>query len=499
MPSTPPNIICFVTDQQRADHLGCYGNPDVETPNIDRLAREGVVFTESFVANVVCMPNRACMFTGRYPKANGVRENGITLSPTETVLPEVLRQSGYQTASFGKIHLAPFGAHKETADEEYELYEGFEYWNEHEAMPLPYYGLEHVYFVGGHGNYVYGHYKHELDRAHPSMHAKLAVENALAPPTGAPESWKAAIPEELHYNTAIADKTIEYLKGRDAERPFFIWCSFPDPHHPFSPPRPYCDQYDPKAITFSPARREGELDDLPPYFRHSYQGDMLVGGLDWDMRTITDDHFREIMAHTYGMISMVDHNVGRVVKALEALSLSENTILVFFSDHADLMGDHWLGKKGPFLFRSLTRIPTVWRLPERFGAKRETDALVSTVDLMPTLLDLAGTAVPDGVQGLSYKQVLTGEKDAVRDWAYIEYDEDYISDRLRHIRSKEWAITYYANADYGLLFDLRNDPDELHNLWDKPEHQQKKRELLAELLKQTAQADDWLPPKKCHA
>jgi len=499
MPTSRPNIICFVTDQQRADHLGCYGNPDIRTPNIDQLARDGVVFTESFVANVVCMPNRACMFTGRYPKANGVRENGIALRPSEAVLPEVLRRAGYRTASFGKIHLAPFGSENKEQREPWELVESHDYWQAHDSMPLPYHGLEHVYFIGGHVHYTYGHYRQELERKHPGAHALMAKAHALVPPTEAPESWKAAIPEELHYNTVIADKTIEYLNARDGEDPFFIWCSFPDPHHPFVAPGPYCDMYDPQQITFSPARREGELDDLPPHFRASYEGRQLVGGLDWDMRTITDEHFREIIAHTYGMISMVDHNIGRVVKALDARGLLDNTIIVFFSDHADLMGDHWLGKKGPFLFRGLTRVPTVWRLPERYRANRESDALVSTVDLMPTLLDLAGVEAPAGVQGCSYKEVLTGAKRSVRDWAYIEYDESYINDRLRHIRSKEWAITLYANSEHGMLFDLRNDPLELHNLWDTPEYQETKRELLVELLKQTVRNDDWLPQKLSHA
>jgi len=494
-----PNIICFVTDQQRADHLGCTGNPDVKTPNIDRLASEGVIFTESFVANVVCMPNRASMFTGRYPQAHRVRENGIALPLDEVVLPEVLRQAGYQTASFGKIHLAPFGSEKNQPVQDYERYERNDFWAEGNEMPLPYYGLEHVYYVGGHVFYTNGHYKRDLEREHPGMHEKLGKENALAPPTGARECWKASMPEEFHYNTTIADKTIEYIKTRNADAPFFAWCSFPDPHHPYAVPRPWCDMYDPKALAFSPARREGELDDLPPYVRQCYEGNQPVGGCGGDLRRITDEHYREIHAHTYGMISMVDHNIGRVVAAIEELGLLEDTIIVFFSDHADLMGDHWLINKGPFLFRSLTRVPTIWRLPGRFNAHGERDALVSTVDLMPTLLDLAGVDIPAGVQGVSCKGILTGQEDAVRDWAYIEYDESYISDRLRQIRSKDWAITYYANSDHGMLFNLRNDPGELHNLWDDPGHQNTKRDLLIELLRHTSQNGDWLPPKRSHA
>jgi len=493
-----PNIICFVTDQHRADHLGAYGNRQVRTPNIDRLAAEGVKFTESYVANPVCMPNRASMFTGRYPKAHRLRENGNTLSPSEIVLPEVLRQGGYQTASVGKIHLAPFQIKREHASDEHELRESVEYWNNHDSLPMPYYGLEEVCFVGGHGPYAFGHYKQWLEREHPGEYEKARREFAAEPPTGARESWKSAIDPELHYNTFIADHSIDFLRSRDASKPFFLWCSFPDPHHPYSPPKPYCDMYDPAEIDFSPRRREGELGDLPDYVQTCHDGGLMTGGLAGDLRSLTDDHYREIHAHTYGMISMVDDQIGRVVAEVERLGLMEDTIIVFFSDHGDLMGDHWLINKGPFLFQGLVRVPTIWRVP---GAKRkgESPALVSTVDLMPTVLDFVGLPIPDGVQGFSCKDILTGDADSVRDWAYIEYDESYLGDRLRQIRSHDWAITAYAKLDDGLLFDLRNDPDELHNLWHSPAHQPIKNELLAELFRQTSRADDWLPPKKVHA
>ena len=498
MPTDRPNILCFITDQHRADHLGAYGNSQVRTPNIDRLAAEGITFTESYVANPVCMPNRASLFTGRYPKAHGLRENGNTLRLTEIVLPDVLRRGGYQTASVGKIHLAPFQIRQDMASDEWELYESGEYWSSHNTIPKPYYGFEEVCFVGGHGPYVYGDYKHWLDANHPGEFEKLRRESAASPPTGARDCWKSAIPEKLHYNTFVADRTIDFLRARDCSRPFFLWSSFPDPHHPFSPPRPYCDMYDPDEIEFSPARRAGELDDLPDYFAKSYRGELGTGGLAGDLRGVTDDHYREILALTYGMISMVDDQIGRVVGEVAELGLEEDTIIVFLSDHGDLMGDHWLINKGPFLFRGLVRVPTIWRIP---GGTRvgQSSALVSAVDLCPTLLDFAGLPAPDGVQGISYAGILTSEADRARDWAYIEYDESYIQDRLRQIRSHEWAITAFAYRTDGLLFDLRRDPDELVNLWNSPGHQSVKCELLAQLFTQTARADDWLPAKKVHA
>ncbi len=499
MPTDKPNVLCFVTDQHRADHIGCYGNNDIRTPHLDRLAGEGVRFDASFVANPVCMPNRASLFTGRYPKAHGVRENGITLSPSEHVLPELLRQAGYQTASFGKIHLAPFGIHEEKAAEPHELYESSRYWKNHSELPLPYYGFEEAYFVGGHGDNAFGRYKNDLERDYPGVWEEMKPEHALGPHTGVWQSWKSAIPEEHHYNTAIADRTIEFLESHNADKPFFAWCSFPDPHHPFSPPAPYCHQYDPATLTFAPARRPGELDDLPPYVHQCYEGKLGTGGLDGDVRQVTDDGYGEILAHTYGMVSMVDHHIGRVMQTLEARGFLENTVVVFLSDHGDLMGDHWLINKGPFLFNGLVRVPTIWRIPGQPSPGRATSAQVSAVDFCPTVLDLAGVPVPEGTQGRSYRSVLQGGQDTFRDWVYIEYDESYLEDRLRHLRSSDWSLTYYAEHEYGMLYDLRADPDELQNRWDDPDYRETRQQLLAQLLLQTSAADDHLPGKRCHA
>ena len=494
-----PNILCFVTDQHRADHLGCYGNRQIRTPNIDRLAGEGVTFTQSYVANPVCMPNRATWFTGKYPSAHGLTENGYTLDPCAAVLPRTLSDNGYQTASIGKVHLAPFMMTRELAERECELYESQQYWNEGGELPDSYYGFDEVCLVDGHGPYILGDYKRWLDSEHPGAYAKLQKSGALVPPTGARDCWKASIPEELHYNTFIADRTIDFLRRRDTSRPFFTWCSFPDPHHPFSPPRPYCDMYSPEEIEFAPARREGELADLPDYFEESYRGRIGTGGLHGDPSRITDEDYREIHALTYGMISMVDAQVGRVVSALEEMSLLEDTIIVFMSDHADLMGDHWLINKGPYLFRGLVRVPTIWRMPKGLGGGRECSGLVSAVDFCPTVLNLAGVPASEGMQGKSYEGILSGAAEQTRDSVLIEYDESYISDRLRQLRTRDWAITAHLERHDGLLFDLKNDPDELHNLWDDPGAQGAKSGLLAELHRQIGDPGGWPPPKKVHA
>ncbi len=483
-----PNILCFVTDQHRADHLGCAGNPDVKTPHIDRLAAEGIRFTQSFVANPVCQPNRASMFTGRYPKAHGLRENGNTLHPDTVTLPQILRENGYATASFGKLHLAPFGLDDDLPAAPYERTESWQSFDRRRPLPNPYYGLDHVYFVGGHGDYAFGDYKNELDDLDPTLSPLLKRENALAPMTGARSSWKAAIPEEHHYNTRIADEAIRFLRARDADRPFFAWCSFPDPHAPFCPPAPWCDMYDPDAVTLQLKRRENELSGLPDYVQ-----ECAAASDD------TEAQLREIHAHTYGMISMVDHNIGRVLSELEEQGALEDTIIVFFSDHGDWLGDHGLMGKGPCLFQELMRVPTIWRLPRAVSAGLVSDALFSTVDLMPTLLEFAGLPQPEGVQGRSQARVLQGETSHVRQWVYAEYDRSQIPDRLRYIRSRDWCLSYHHANATGQLFDLAHDPDELHNHWDDPDYHEARGELLQQLLDLTLDADDWLPPKRCNA
>jgi arylsulfatase A-like enzyme len=486
-----PNFLCFVTDQQRADHIHCSGNTDIHTPNIDWIAEEGIRFTNSFVSNPICMPNRATLFTGLCPQAHGLTESGAALSPICLTLAEMLRRNGYETASFGKLHLAPFGLSPKKASHDWELYESRSYWEEHDDIPTPYYGFEKVYMVGGHGHFAFGNYKNELDLMHPGAYQKLMPENASAPLSGARESWKSSIPEELHYNTFIADRTIEFISRRDTYPPFFIWCSFPDPHHPYCPPKPYCDLYDCHSISFDPVKREGELGDLPWYFQKAYRGEQRVVGLKGDLRGVREEHYREILAHTYGMISMVDHNMGRVLEAVRRRGQLENTVIVFLSDHGDLMGDHWLLNKGQFFFQGLLKVPTIWRLPGQKSISGASQAFISSVDFCPTMLDLAGIPIPAGMQGKSYRSILAGEKSELSKSIYIEFDDNFVDERVRYLRTEDWAIAFFAGKPYGILFDLKRDPDELYNLWEKREFREQKSVLLLNLLDYVCSAGGW--------
>ncbi len=216
MPDRRPNFLCFVTDQHRHDHLGCAGNPIVQTPSIDRLASEGVRFRRAYVNNPLCMPGRATMFTGQTARGHGVRTNGIPLDPRVPTMPQALADAGYSTHSVGKIHLRQFGAPKGVPLDDLdpsEYPECGQMWGERriDTVPTPYYGLQSVELSIGHGSWVQGDYMRWLEQQDPDAPALTTPQAGEPLASGAEQSWKMALPEELHYSKWIADRTIAYL------------------------------------------------------------------------------------------------------------------------------------------------------------------------------------------------------------------------------------------------------------------------------------------------
>ena len=519
-----PNVLVLCMDQLRFDHLGCMGNTTVRTPNIDRIAARGVTFDRAYVANPLCMPARATMFTGLTPRKHGVRTNGVQLDRNIPTMPGALLQAGYHTHSVGKLHLCNMATPNGVAEEDLDpdVYpECFILWRRRRItrLPTPYFGLKSSVFVTGHGNYVYGEYLHWLEDNHPQAVKQLQCKEKRADLTeaaGGEFTAKMSLPEELHYNRYIAERTVEFLRERASDNtPFFCFTSFPDPHHPYVAPAPYCDMYDPADIPL-PNRREGELADLPPFF-----GEVFAKGCKhWKALSgrraptdLSDDAFRQIIAMTYAMVSCTDAAIGLVLDALDDLGLAEDTPVCFLSDHGDMMGDHWLLNKGPFHFEGLVRMPFIWSWPGRFEEGVRTRALCGQIDFAPTILDICGVPVPEGPvppeaearyqlpawPGRSLQAVCAGESDHVHDSLIIENDEDYLGQNLRTLITDRYKLTTYSHADYGELFDLEEDPDELHNLWDSAKHQPLKQELTALLLKRYLQEESPLPRRLAHA
>jgi arylsulfatase len=439
-----------------------------------------------------------------------------------------LAAAGYRTHSVDNIHLRvmglPTGTDPNTLDPA-AFPESTWMWGrgKRDTLPRPYYGLQTAECTIGHGEPLEGDYTNWLRREHPDAAGILARERWTPAPSGAEGSYRLQLPPELHYNTWIADRTIAFLEeasaGARGGRPFVAFASFPDPHHPYVTPEPWFSMYDRSQVPV-PVRRPGELEDLAPHFWGIYERARLVSGRRRATR-MPDEHLREIVAITYGMISFVDQQIGRILDALDRLDLADDTVVHFTSDHGDLLGDHWLLNKGPFHFDGLLRVPSIWRFPGRFPAGVVRDALASHLDFVPTVLGLAGIGCPDGgplwpaplaaespdqlaaLPGRSLLPLLNGASERVQDAVVIESDEDYLGLRLRTLVTEAHQLTIYVGEHveepYGELFDLHADPGQLHNLWARSEYTALKRELQARLLMELVRTDNRLPRRLTHA
>lgn len=481
----PKNVVVFCTDQQRADSLGCMGNAFARTPNLDRLAREGTLYARHYAVNPVCMPSRAAFITGRYPQANGVIDNGIHLPARELTLPEVLRRHGYRTAAFGKLHFQTFKPYEGDVS-----FESSARWRsgELDGWTGPYYGFQHVELTVGHGEGCHGAYGRWREQAFPGL--ELGYERRQGE-RGYPQfaCWKSSLPLEAHHSTWVADRAIDYLAAC-GEQPFFMFVSFPDPHHPFTPPAPYHSLF--AGVTFpEPHAVEGENETKPKPYRDAMTGDPFPtdGGARFHP-DLAGDAYQQIVAHTHGMNALIDDAVGRVVAHLEAQGLRENTILVFTSDHGDFLGDHFLLNKGQLPCRSLLHIPLI--IADAAAQPGIVDAVCSNVDVMPTLLTRCGIAVPEGVQGV----VLPGPGEQARRGYAFEAGWSKASKEYHHysLYTQDWRLSVFPNLRDGELYDLRQDPFEHCNLYHDPGYRTVRNELTAELLFATGAAEPPRPP-----
>jgi len=458
------------------------------------------------------------MVTGLTPRGHGVRTNGIPLRRDLPTMPQALVDAGYHTASVGKLHLSNYGL-SDAADSSKmgpdEFPELTSHW-ESEAitrMIEPYFGFEHVRITLGHATWVWGDYVTWLKTSHPKLWEKFEAQKVVPHPSGAEGCGRFTLDEEHHHTAWVANESIDYLQNRDKDKPFFLWTSFPDPHHAYHVPEPWDSMYDPADVV-PPVGRDGELDDLAPFFREIYENELQLSGRKHPTR-MPDEHRRVILAHTYGMISLLDKHVGRILDELDEQGLADNTVVAFISDHGDMMGDHGLLNKGPFHFEGLLRVPMIWRCPGQIPAAGTKQAMASLLDLPSTVLDMAGVPIPEGPTspeapkqppawpGRSLAPVLRGETDSVQDSVIVENDEDYLGLRLRTLITPTHKLTTYTDhrgpAPFGELFDLEEDPDELHNRWDDPRYRSLRAELTEKLHYRLTETDIAVPRRLSHA
>lgn len=500
--SRQPNILLIQTDQHRHDGFGLAGNDTLATPAIDRLGTQGVVFDRAYVQSPLCTPSRASLFTGQYPRGHGAWTNGVPLPECSETLASVLRGAGYRTASVGKLHLTPYNMspYPDGFDGTIPFPESLSHWAEmRDRFDRPYFGIESALLTLGH-NKPAGHYGDWLAQTHPEALGLFGPEAALRPPTGAMQSWCSGLPVECHSSTWIGDTAAHRLRrlARDDD-PFFLWVSFPDPHHPFAPPEPYASMYDPADVP-PPARRTAELDDKPEHFREFAAGGVMHDGAYPEDRpgAVTGAQAREIIAHSYGMISLVDHNIGKLLDVLDQLGVSEHTIVIFTSDHGELLGDHGLMLKGPFMYESLIRVPFIMRYPREIPTAR-TDALLAHVDVLPTLADFIGLPAghyPGRTLAPFLRQEVTRPP---RETVLSEYGSGYWPGlNLKTLITPRWKLTMYPSGA-GELYDLVEDPDEYTNRYRDPVYESIRRDLMARLIGELVETEPRPVSKHAHA
>jgi arylsulfatase A-like enzyme len=463
------------------------------------------------------MPNRATLMTGRMPSVHGVRSNGMPLSLRSNTFVDALRAGGYATALVGKSHLQNFTGHgpilKRPPPREGDTVLGAEFaealkpmagdgpydqetpsrWSSGRdfAMQLPFHGFEHVDLCTEHGDRVGGHYYVWLKSQREDADALRDPKNQLAHDYACPQAVRTAIPEALYPTRYIGDKACTWLDRyaqAKNEAPFFLMVSFPDPHHPFTPPGRYWSMYRPEDMSLPPSFDHGNRPLPRPVAwalaqRESGQAD-TAGQVAF---TVNEREVREAMALSCGMIAMIDDSIGQVLARLKANGLADNTVVIFTTDHGDFLGDHRLLLKGPTHYEGITHVPFIWAEPGQQPARRS-DVLCGTIDIAPTILDRARIAPYNGMQGMSVVPAIGGESQSVaRDSLIIEDDQQRAtlgftaSSRLRSLITRRYRMTIAHGDPWGELYDRQNDPHEMDNLFEDSAHRAVRGELMERL------------------
>jgi arylsulfatase A-like enzyme len=491
-----PNFLLFITDQHRADFLGCYGHPVLRTPHIDSIAARGTAFDRFYVASPVCQPNRASLMTGRMPSVHDVRSNGISLSMNAVTFVDLLRDAGYKTALVGKSHLQNFtgwdplvkrppprpGFHepskrltqslRDHLDDSIYEQETPQYWANPDAkVRTPFYGFDHVTLVRAHGDEPGGDYDRWLEERDPKAKNLLGPTNSLPHDYKVPQAYRTAISEELYATAFLGERACAYLGETNDDAPFFLMVSFPDPHHPFNPPGKYWDMYKPEQFPAPEAFARNNW--TPPPLIANIIKDRESGKANLTgMNTIgvSAREAQEARALTAGMIACIDDAIGRVLGALDKTGRRDDTVVIFTSDHGDHLGDHRLLLKGAEQYQQIVRVPFIWSDPGCSAQPKRTDALASTMDIGATVLERAKIEAASGMQARSLLPALDGQ--AVRDAVFIQYDHQHpspgtdVPPRVHTVIDQRYRLSVFYGTGWGELYDLKDDPGEFENLWD---------------------------------
>ncbi len=477
-----PNILYIMTDDHSFQTISAYGGTLINTPNIDRIASEGIIFTNSFVGNSICAPSRATMLTGKHTHKNGQMTNEVTFDGLQVTFPKVLQQAGYKTAMIGKWHLKSDPT-------------GFDHWN----------------ILPGQGEY----YNPDFIR----MGENVRYEG--------------------YCTTITTDLALEWLDGLEKEDPFCLLLHHKAPHRTWQPDTIHFGEF--KDITYPvppnffdeyegrKAADEQKLsireDDMDIRYDLKMQDEKIPSRFPWIDHTarmneaqkkaweehytpIKDDFlaqnlqgsdlhiwkYQRYMRDYLACIRSVDENIGRVLTYLEKNGLLDNTLIVYTSDQGFYMGEHgWFDKR--FMYEESFRTPLVMRLPKGFSTQGEIPQMVQNIDYAPTFIDMAGAEIPAEIQGKSLMPLLAGQKEA--DWRdalyyhYYEFPNEHMVKKHYGIRNKKFKlIHFYDDINEWEFYDLEKDPSEMKNLYGNPSFSVEIEKMKNDLKNLIVQYDD---------
>lgn len=458
----PPNIIFIMTDDQAQGALGIYGNKILKTPNMDRIGNEGIRFRDAFVTTSVCAPSRASFLTGLYAHTHGVTSNGeepgwyeqMGLRQDQITYPMLLQKAGYHTAVVGKWHI--------------------------KSMPT---GFDHWAILRGQGSY---------------FDPEFIVNDA-------PVRFRG------HTDDVIGDQAMAYLQQRPKDQPFCLCFQFKAPHGPWEPDPRFYDAYKDAEIPLPPGFGQPQPEGAPVAFSKTTQEIANMGDFfhkaerrpqQVDKNLPGDERLRAVLQayvrNYYRVLLGVDENVGRVLDFLDKNDLAENTIVVYTSDNGEFLGEHGFYDKRQMLEPSI-RIPMLLRWPKRIRAGQvDDDHMVLNIDVAPTLLELAGVTAPDWMQGRSWKPLLDGKQTAWREdflYEWFEYPAVHCARKHRGVRTARWKLMHFwEQPDEWAFYDLKEDPDEMVNLIDAPQHAERIARLKTRITELRAETGDVDPP-----
>jgi len=453
-----PNILLIMTDQQRFDSLGCYGSKAVPTPHLDRLAATGCLFENAYVPNTICTPSRASLMTGKTVPQHGVQRLYDNLSPAEVCFPRRLQERGYQTALFGKFHVSSrFSEAKERHPHDgFDIYE----WCHDPAL---------------HHDSPFNAYSQWLQEQDPAFREAMIDRGRRTGP----------VPRDRHMTHWAAERTIDFITRRRTSQPFFCFMSLFDPHDPYDDGPEELLQIVDEGSLMPPAAVQEPLGDKPLAVQRASEAAYPERDAESKLLAMRRGY--------YASISLIDQEVGRVLQALDDSGCRDSTLVIFSSDHGDMLGDHRLLTKGGFFYDACSRVPLIMRWPQQPEAAggRRRQQLVQTQDITATILAAAAYSsreltawMPDACPLFTGHGARTRRQEAVSCFrTNRSVRPEMHAVMIRDDRYK-LSLYYYLDEGHpvdGELYDMDEDPGEVHNLWHHSQYCGIKHDLTVRL------------------